>query len=548
MVAHALFPALLLTLACHTDATDSPADETPEAKDTPIAPMDDLRLLSRMSLDLRGVRPSPEEIARVEADPAALDEILEEMLRDDRFGDQIRSMYGEVYLTEADYFDVNAAQFGIDDNASFLEAIGQEPLRILDEVAQTDRPWTDIVTADWTVANETLAFMFPIDHEGEGWQVARYTDSRPAAGVLSTTGMWLRYTSTASNANRSRANTVSRIMLCNDYLTRPIEFDREVDLLDQGAVDDALNNNAACVNCHVSLDPMAAYFFGFWTFQQQSWVEVSTYHPERERLYNDYLGMSPAYYGQPGSSLADLGRQIASDPRFAECAVEQMYGMLLRRDVTLADMDPLTAHREAFLEGGLTMRALVRSIVQDPRYRADTKADAPTAQSTKMLSADQLASSIEGITGFRWEYLGYDMLRNDLVGVRTLAGGADGNTVTRNTTAPNTTIMLVHERLSEAAAAFAVARDMEAAGAGEPAELFTQIDFTETPASDEAAMVAQLQDLHLRIFGQPVDAGGEEIAANLALWQTLYDIDQNIPAAWAGVTVALLRDPDFLLY
>jgi len=337
------------------------------------------------------------------------------------------------------------------------------------------------------------------------------------------------------------------VLLCNDYLTRPIEFDREVDLLDDSAVDAALTSNPSCVNCHISLDPLASYFYGFWTFQQNSWVEASVYHPERERLWADYNGIAPAYYGQPGDSLADLGYQIASDPRFVECAVEQVYGQLLQREVTLADMDDLTLHREAFLEGGLTLRALMRSVMRDPKYRADIFEGAIGAQPTKMLSPDQLASSIEDLTGFRWTYFGYDMLRSDLVGVRTLAGGADGNTVTQNADSPNTTIVLVNERLAEAAAAYVIESDYFIEQL-EDRRLFTEVNFTETIDSDRAVIVAQIQALHLRIFGKRVEDGGEEVAANLELIETLYEIEGSMPAAWGGLLSALLRDPDFLLY
>jgi len=41
---------------------------------------------------------------------------------------------------------------------------------------------------------------------------------------------------------------------------------------------------------------------------------------------------------------------------------------------------------------------------------------------------------------------------------------------------------------------------------------------------------------------------GEEVEANLALWQELYAINRDADEAWAGLLTALLRDPDFLLY
>ncbi|MFT4976964.1 MAG: hypothetical protein ACI8S6_002869, partial [Myxococcota bacterium] len=168
------------------------------------------------------------------------------------------------------------------------------------------------------------------------------------------------------------------------------------------------------------------------------------------------------------------------------------------------------------------------------------------ARPTKLLSPDQLVSAVEDLTGFRWTYAGYEMLRSDTIGLRTLAGGADGNTVTRNTTSPNTTIVLVHERLAEAAASHVVATD--AAEAVSARRLFSEIDFTETPESGQDAMVAQIQHLHRRILGRSVGSDSEEVAANLELWSALYDIEGEPVAAWAGLTAALLRDPDFLLY
>ena len=53
---------------------------------------------------------------------------------------------------------------------------------------------------------------------------ARYTDGRPAAGVLATNGLWWRYTTTDSNMNRTRAAAISRLLLCEDFMARPVSF------------------------------------------------------------------------------------------------------------------------------------------------------------------------------------------------------------------------------------------------------------------------------------------------------------------------------------
>lgn len=557
-----LLPAVVLLAACATDPadpapTDAPGDAAPAgpSAEEQVPTMEPVQLLVRASLDLRGTRPTVAEIERVEADPAALDALVEEYMDDPRFEARMVDFWSEVFLTRADYFFFNADDFGRTDDAAFARAVGEEPIRMAARVAAEGRPWTDLVTADWTMANDVLTDIWPLESLEEpgadGWGAAAYTDGRPAAGVLVSNGLWWRYQSTDSNANRKRANQVSRILLCNDYLLRPIDFDRDVNLLDAEAVQDAISTDPGCVNCHNSLDPIAASLFGFWAFNEQSWVESVSYHPDRELLYDDYLGVSPSWYGQPTDSLTHLGQQIAGDPRFPDCAVERVYTGFLRREADLADTDALTRHREAFLAGDLSLKALIASIVTDPRYQAADSAhpalDTVGAVPTKMVTADQLATQIEDLTGFSWSYADYDMMRTDLVGLRTLAGGADGQTTTRSARAPNATLLLVQERLAQAGASAALVRDASL----DPADrvLFTEVDFSETPdGPGRDAMVAQVQRLHLRLFGTRVAADGEEVEANLALWSDLYAATGDVGQAWAGLFSALLRDPQLLFY
>jgi len=526
---------LLALIGCPAETPDSDASAT----------MDPVAALVRTSLDLRGVRPSEDEVARVEADPTELDLLVDEFMDDPRFEGRVRDLWAEVYLTRTEAYLISAASYGLDDQPAFQTAVGDEALHILGYIAANDLPYTELVTGDWTMADETLAEIWPIDRpRGDGWQKSRYTDDRPAAGILATNSMWWRYTSTTSNANRKRANAASRILLCNDYLSRPIEFDRNVNLLDEEAVEAAVQSDPACANCHNSLDPFAAYFFGFWWYDYTNPLEASRYYPERELTWRTYLGVEPAFYGQPGASLADLGRQIAADHRFPECATRQAWELLLRRDATTDDTDRLAAHRDAFINGGLTVRALLRSVVTDPAYRAGASAEDGSV-SLKMASPDLLATQIEDLTGFRYTYAGYDLMRTDMVGYRTLAGGADGYNVTSTAAGPNATLVLVQERLAEAAAWYAVAPSEDPLAA--PGALMT-VDFAATPETDRAAMVAQIQDLHLRIFGKRVAADGEEVEAALELWTALYAVEPDGRSAWAGLLSALLRDPDLLFY
>lgn len=550
---------LLLLLACGPDEAVEPVDAQPEPttpapKPEPeplpveIVELAPHRLLHRASLDLRGVRPSPDDVARLEADPEAYEALVDTYLADDRFRDRVMDMFAEVYLTKTENYFVNLAAYGVEDvpQSVLLDSIGREALEVLGEVAANDLPITELVTADWTMANEVTARLWPLDYpEGAtGWQRATYTDGRPAAGVLSGTGIWWRYMSTDSNANRKRANQTSRIFLCNDYLVRPIAFDRNINLLDEEAVNDALRTNPGCLNCHVSLDPLAAYFFGFTSIQPDS-TDAGKYHPARERGWEDALGTPPGYYGEAGSSLGDLGRSIAADHRFPQCLTEQAMGLLLRRDAELLDMTRLTEHRDALIEGGLTLRSLVKSVVLSPEYRAATDAGLPgTQMPLKQATPGLLVSQVEDLTGFRFTFEGWDLLQSEQMGFLTLAGGADGAFVTQHARGPNTTLLLVHERLSEAAAEHVVLHDLDA----EAPRLFVAIaPDTDVDDAPDAA-VAQLQHLHRRLFGTTVAADGPEVTANLELWHDLFAIDGEPLTAWTGVLTALLRDPDLLLY
>jgi hypothetical protein len=529
----------LFLLACGPVPGEAPADPTPAMGAVPS--------LIRLSLDLRGVRPSIDEITRVEADPGEVDTLVDTFLADVRFGDRVRSLFADTWRTRYESYNIKAANYGLTDEATFETSVGEAPLQVLAYIAVNDLPYTDLVTADWTLADETLGSVWPVDYPAgaSGWLRVPYTDGRPHAGVLASNTLWWRYYSNESNANRGRANQISRILLCNDYLSRPIAFDPDVLLVDPEDVGAAVQTNSTCVNCHSSLDPLASYLYGFWWYDLPSAAESTTYHAERETLWRTHTGVAPAYYGDPGYSLEDLGDQIAADPRFTSCAVEQVFEALLRRDAGVDDVDALATHRDAFLEGGVTLRALFRSVVQDPRYRAGPTSVAGYVPK-KLVSADLLASEVADLTGFDWRFQAKAMLASDRSGLRTLAGGVDGDGVTVAPTLPNPTLLLVQERLAELAAAYAVEHD--AASPVADRRLFGDIDFTETPDTARAPMITQLQDLHLRVLGEHAATDSAAIGDDLDLWSAVYAVDGTTRAAWGAVLGALLRDPALLLY
>ena len=521
--------SLLLLAACGGDpatAPDTAAPGGPSAEDAAAV------VLTRASLDVRGVRPSLDELAAVRADPDSLDASIDAFLDDQRLRDRVVSLYGEVYNTVGDETQVEAAEVGLSSDTAWARSVGEEPLRILAEVAATDQPWTTIVTADWTMVDDQLAQVWPVTAEsGAGWRRAAYTDGRPPAGVLSTNGLWWATETSRNNADRARANQVSRVLLCRDYLDAEVVFDREVDLSDPDVVRDAISNNPGCTSCHSSLDPLAAALGGFFVPRKSGLEEFLYYHPEREDIWRTLTGAAPAYTGTPVDTVSELGAAIAGDPRFVDCAVEQAATLLLRRPPDLGDIDRLNGYREAFLAGDLKLRALWRAVLASPAYRS-VEPDDPRVLDRKLVSPDLLASQLEDLTGFRLTSDGVDLLRNADIGLRALAGGGDGRFATGVTQDTTATLWMVQEQLAQGAAWHVV----HAAP-----DRLPDLD----PAATPADLDADLDRVHTRFLSRAPTT--DERAALAAHWQLVAD-RADPETAWTSVITVLLSDPALLVY
>lgn len=523
----------------------------PEPKPEPTAslhvPLDDARLLRRLSLDLRGVLPSLEELDQVEADPTALSTLRDQFLDDPRLEGRLVELYGEHMRTLLDVFQVRYYDYRLDatQECIFERSVGEEPLRLMAHVAVNDLPWSEVVTADYTFANETLLDIWPLESlEPEvesGWRMAAWTDGRPVGGVLASNGLWWRYVTSKSNANRSRVAAISSLLLCSDMLARPVSFSTSPSLADAEGTARALKETPECIACHASIEPLAASLFGFYPSIDYNPLELGYYHPEREATGYELLDVEPAYYGTPIGGLVDLGWMVAEDPRFYRCAAETMATLLWRREVQVSDFERIEALRDTFLEEGAAVRPLLAAITDDPVYRAGAMLDgSETEMTTRMVSPDLLRSALRETTGFVWKVNNCDQLQNDDYGYRVLVGGQDGFKVVRPQSDPGLTWALVLKRVAQGAAGDAVRREL-VDGAERRLFLYVSLD---TPSTDPL-FEQELVDLHRRLFATRPSA--ERLAADTALWEAL-EAEYGAEVAWSGLVSSLLRDPAFVSY
>lgn len=534
----ALVACLLMSCA------DDPASRAP------IQPLGAREQLIRLSMDLRGVHPSADELAAIEADPLLYEDFVERYLEDPRLTGRVLEIFDGRFLTRTySSYDQQADGFGATDVAW---SIAEEPLQLVARILEHDLPYSEIVLADYTMANPVTAAMWDQDYPegGTSWEQARYDDGRDHAGILSMNSMWLRYPSAGGNANRHRANAISKMLMCHDYLSRPLLLDRAaVDQLVEDA-ETAINTNATCQSCHSTLDPLSAHMFGFFVYDDEDMMGNMIYRPENEEAWRDYSGKGPGFYGQPTANLGELAEAIVDDPRFADCAVQTVFEGLTQRTLTDDDWTEIQAHRAVFVDGGLQLRPLIRSVVNSEEYKAGVVNDPDLGARlapVKTASPAQLASLFESKTGYRWRFGGADGLTTHGQGLPVLFGGIDDQYVTTRSYEPGVGAVYVQERLAWSAAWHVVQHDLDPTRTGD-AILLAYVTQDDTPASAPAAFDKQIRHLYSQLTGLPLTPVATEPERLVLMWDQLYSIEQSTDQAWAGVVTAVLRDPRLLHY
>ena len=567
--------------ASSTAADESSGDETGDTE----APVE-LEFLTptehlvRVSMALRGVRPTQQDVATVQADPDAIGGLVDGYLDSEAFGRTVMNLHNEALLVEPDYayYPAGFPNVGALEGRDFYEInrdIMQAPLRLVEHVVMNDLPYSEVVTGDYTLANDTVATVWGIPYEGNGgWQVTAWDDGRDNAGVLSDSWLFQRHRSTDSNANRGRANLVASAFLCADFTSTDVDVDVSVDLSDPEAVADAVLENPSCAACHVQLDPLASYFRGFFPLYvpQEQEIEDTPYPmelPWYQEFFPELLDvpmLPPAYYGQEGDGLAFLGARIVEDPRFASCTVRRVWSYLHQTAVEAVPDEALDAFEADFADD-LNTKALVKAIVLSDDFRAASvlpaDADAPTeselahAQRIGMLKArpQALGSMVEDLTGFRWvadfstiidEETGeplnlgrVPLLEDSFLGYRVLGGGIDSMFVTQAAHTYNAPNLLVLATLAREAAHY----EVEQAATGEGSLLSAS---PETTA--EADVRAELVLLHRRLYASELETDDPDIDAGWALFDNAFESSSDANRAWKVTLTALLSDLRIAFY
>ena len=243
------------------------------------------------------------------------------------------------------------------------------PLELVAHVVMNDAPYSEVLTADYVMANPYSAEAYggaPSFHDPKdtfefkptrivdyyrtdaskvvepGLAGARIiargnlrTDNYPHAGILTTNAFLTRYPSTSTNRNRARARWTYYHFLGKDIEKSAARTPNPAALADKN---NPTMNNLACTVCHQDLDPVAGAFQDFGddgSFRNQHGgldaldgyykypVGGGSPYILGDTPYRDMR--APAFHGiaapNDGSSLPWLATQIVADPRFATATV-----------------------------------------------------------------------------------------------------------------------------------------------------------------------------------------------------------------------------------
>jgi len=300
--------------------------------------------LRKASLELTGQLPTEQQIRATEdLGQLGLEASLAELMGHPVFGDRMIELYNDHFLTDKYLGQENAIELLDEEiwpNLRWFDSMGEdnddvvrvtndslarEPLELIAHVIRNELPFTEILTANYTMVNGYSALSLiglPDLPLGLGEDPERFRTVQvpgiPHAGLLTSAMFLNRFPTSDTNINRHRSRMTYWFFLdidINRFGSRP------VDASDDFGENPTLNN-PDCAVCHTTMDPIAGLYM--------NWNERGEYSGEGEWFGPDYI-LPPGFNGEAlpdgerTRALQWLARKVAENPRFAQATVKTVF-------------------------------------------------------------------------------------------------------------------------------------------------------------------------------------------------------------------------------
>lgn len=393
--------------------------------------------LRRALLLLSGRLPTDSELAAVNGDEASLRSLVRQSLSGTGFHQFLIRGANDRLLTSAflngrflDVMDPNSPRYpvladmrvdayGTDQAAiqafhrwqqKLTYGISRAPLELIAYVVEQDRPYSEILTADYTLVNPYSALIYnatvsfvddtaatefvPGQNRGQilmdanfdgdyvqdlGSVIRAHGDfiDYPHAGILNEPAFLNRYPTTDTNRNRARSRWTYFHFLDVDIEKSAARSN------DPEALADTNNptlNNPNCTVCHQVMDPVAGAYqnYGDEGWYRSSWGGQDSLPDSYKRAEDSPYINGDTWYRDmrtPGlgalqptgtsDSLRWLGGEISNDPRFARAAVKFWWPAIMSEPLRAAPENSGDPDYQAKLAGFEAQQALIAQLADN---------------------------------------------------------------------------------------------------------------------------------------------------------------------------------------
>lgn len=421
-----------------------------------------------------------------------------------------------------------------------IDSMKDEMAEFAMSVVQEDRPYTDVLTADWTMLDGKLEVFYAklwgtqsllTDADaGRDWHKVERGPHH--SGVLSSPAMLNFF----YNGRRWAQRTMESFF-CHEVTP---DFDLLDDTVDAGHTvaipyrdspdlmpTQNVTEGRACAACHLQLDAVARvkdrwdYFGGYFEtmpgerplpIPQQVWFE-----------------------GALVDGIDGLGHALAQSETFHDCVVNQAWEHMTGHRFTSSETATRRALLARFRQSGMSFKTLLRAIIDTPYYQSK--------ENLKLMRREQYLRAMGRATDVAWrpyskKQAGWDLYYDKV-------GGMDYRKIEFRDVRPGQGHSMVLFKGAAESCSILIDREKKR---GRKERVWLDAVSSVDSVPDEAAFNQAVDDLFARAYGRPADAITD---ADRTILRNLFDKVRGKHGpddGWRAVCTAIFGAEDYAIY